>query len=148
MGLGFTLESWFEWVREERADALPGAAEFISRVRGLGGRAVIVTNRDDEICEPTRRNLDALGIEVDAVLCRVDGQSDKEPRFRAVEEGTAGGGLPPLEIVAWVGDNIEDFPGGSQGLRTTGASAFADFGQRYFILPNPMYGGWERNPPR
>ncbi len=147
LGQGFTLESWFEWAREERARALPGATAFIHRVQELGGRAVIVTNRDDEICEPTRRNLEALRIEVDLVMCRVNGVSDKEPRFQALETGTAAPALPALRILAWVGDNIEDFPGGTQELRESGPAAFADFGQRFFMLPNPMYGSWERNPP-
>ena len=25
-----------------------------------------------------------------------------------------------------------------------GAPAFAEFGKRFFIIPNPMYGSWER----
>ncbi len=146
-GLGFTLESWLEWVREESAPALPGSAGFIDRVRDLGGRVVIVTNRDEEVCDPTRRNFEALRIEVDLVLCRVNGQSEKDTRYRAVEAGSAATGLPPLRIVAWVGDNIEDFPGGSQAWRQSGQAVFQEFGSRFFVLPNPMYGSWERNAP-
>jgi len=31
----------------------------------------------------------------------------------------------------------------TQALRDRGDEAFADFGVRLFVLPNPMYGSWE-----
>lgn len=145
LGLGFTNESWNEWVREEAAPALPGAVAFLGRVKALGGRVVIVTNRDEAVCDATRRNLSAVGAPADVVLCRKPGPSEKETRFRMVQEGTTGTGLPPLRVLAWVGDNIQDFPGGSQALRDAAPSALADFGTRFFVLPNPMYGSWEAN---
>jgi predicted secreted acid phosphatase len=80
------------------------------------------------------------------MLCKPDtGPSDKNPRFEAVARGTTPAGLPPLEVVAFVGDNINDFPGQSQAIRGQGDQAFTDFGERFFMLPNPMYGSWERN---
>ena len=145
-GLGFTPETWNEWVREEKATALPGAAAFLSLVRDLGGRIAIVTNRDDEVCPETRRNMQAVGLVADVVLCRVKGVSDKNPRFEAVQKGTAAEGLGPVDVVAWVGDNIQDFPRLAQDVRTQPADALAEFGRTYFMLPNPMYGSWERLP--
>ena len=147
MGLGFTNESWNEWVREETATPLPGARRFVDDVRSRGGRVVLVTNRDEVVCDATRRNLDSVAVRVDLVLCRQPGVSEKETRFRSVEDGSASADLPALEVVAWVGDNIQDFPGGSQALRGGDPVALAAFGQRYFVLPNPMYGSWEGNAP-
>lgn len=144
-GLAFTPESWNEWVREQRATALPGAGEFLALVRELGGRIAIVTNRDDSVCPETERNLAALGLTVDMVLCRIDGQSDKNPRFQAVQDGTAAPGIGPLDVVAWIGDNIQDFPSLTQQARDT-PDALSSFGRTYFLLPNPMYGSWERLP--
>jgi 5'-nucleotidase (lipoprotein e(P4) family) len=144
-GLGYTPESWNAWVDQAAAPALPGAVAFVKRVRELGGKVAIVTNRDDALCGPTRRNLDAVGIDPDVVLCRTDVES-KERRFTAVETGD-GTGLGPLDVVAWVGDNIQDFPGGTQAWRD-GAPEMDNFGIRYFALPNPMYGSWVDNPPR
>ena len=145
-GLGYTPKSWNAWVREEAAPALPGAVALVRRIREMGGRVAIVSNRDEEVCDPTRRNLEAVGLDVDVVLCR-QRPGGKEGRFRAVAEGGTSAGLPPLEVVAWVGDNIQDFPGGSQELRGAEPESLADFGVRFFILPNPMYGSWERTPP-
>lgn len=147
-GATYASDTWNAWVREQAATAVPGAAAFIRTARELGGRVAIVTNRDDEVCDPTRANLRSLGIEVDVVLCRRMGVSDKNPRFAAVAEGSAAPGMAALEVVLWVGDNIQDFPGQSQDVRTQAASAFDAFGRTYFVLPNPMYGSWERNPAR
>lgn len=144
-GLRFDTVTWNAWAREETATALPGAVEFTRLARELGGRVAIVTNRDASVCPHTRRNLERLGVPVDAVLCQ-DGPSDKNPRFHAVEQGVEG--LPPVRVLLWVGDNIRDFPGQDQPLRTAPQSALSPFGDRWFLLPNPMYGSWERLPNR
>ena len=145
-GLAFTPETWDMWVREQSAPALPGAATFLNAVRSLGGRIAIVTNRDDPTCDATRSNIKSLGLAVDMVLCRVKGVSDKNPRFEAVQRGTAAEGVGPLEVLIWVGDNIQDFPKLTQEARGQSAEALAAFGRTYFMLPNPMYGSWERLP--
>ena len=146
-GLGYTPESWADWVREEKAPALPGTVRFVRRIKELGGQVAVVTNRNEDICEPTRRNLAEVGLEADVVLCRQPGVSEKETRFRSVRDGTTHAGLAPLEIIAWVGDNVRDFPGGSQELRDADPGSLTDFGVRFFMLPNPMYGSWEATPP-
>jgi 5'-nucleotidase (lipoprotein e(P4) family) len=136
------------WGREARAPALPGSAEFIAHVKSLGGRVVIVTNRVAALCDPTRENLRKLGIMVDAVICRPPETGDKNPRYEAVQRGTTGTGLPALDVLAWVGDNIQDFPRLRQDVKDRGPAGYADFGVRYFLLPNPIYGSWETNPVR
>ena len=147
-GQSFSNDTWNAWVREAAAPPTPGATGFIALVRSLGGRIAIVTNRDEEVCPPTRRNLERLGIVVDVVLCRQPGPSDKNPRFAAVREGSASADLPPLRVVLWVGDNIQDFPGLTQELRNAPEDAFAEFGRTWFVIPNPMYGSFESNPHR
>ena len=37
-------------------------------------------------------------------------------------------------------DHLGDF---YSGLKAAGDAAFADFGVRFFVLPNPMYGSWQ-----
>jgi 5'-nucleotidase (lipoprotein e(P4) family) len=132
---------WNDWVREERATALPGAKGFIERVRSLGGKVIVVTNRDDAVCEPTRRNFDKIDIHVDGVLCDTDGSGNKNPRFRSVTDGTSSLKLAPLSVVAYVGDNIQDFPDKRQAT----PGSFDEFGVSLFIMPNPVYGSWDHN---
>ena len=128
-----------------RAPALPGAVAFTGLVHQLGGRVVIVTNRDDSQCAVTRSNLALVAINADLVLCKA-GTNDKNPRFDAVERGTASPGFPALAVLEWVGDNIEDFPHLSQAIRNEPDSAFSAFGSTFFALPNAMYGSWQANP--
>jgi len=144
LGLGFTAESWNAWVKRREATALPGSASFLARVRALGGRIAIVTNRLESECADTRAVFDAFKLAYDAMLCRPDGTpSDKNPRFAAVAEGRSPAGSTPLAVVAVIGDNIQDFPGLSQKTREQGAPGFTEFGVRYFLVPNPMYGSWQ-----
>ena len=143
-GMGFTSESWNAWVRRRDATPLPGAAAFLARVRALGGRIAIVTNRLGSECADTEAVFKAHTLVYDVMLCRPDGApSDKNPRFGAVASGRAFGAPAPLDVVAFVGDNILDFPGLSQAMRREGDDAFADFGVRFFLVPNPMYGSWQ-----
>jgi predicted secreted acid phosphatase len=106
---------------------------------------VIVTNRADVVCDETRSNLAAVGVAADAVLCQVGGEDDKAPRFQRVESGGIPG-FPPLRVVMWLGDNIQDFPRLSQDARRQGEAAFDRFGRAFWVFPNPMYGSWTRNP--
>ena len=139
----YTEASWAKWVNERAAPAVPGAPELTHKVHMLGGRVAIVTNRADSLCTATRANLQSAGIETDIVLCQPRGEGDKNPRFRRIENGTAVAGIPALNIVAWFGDNILDFPNMSQAARND-PRALDDFGRRFFILPNPMYGSWQQ----
>ena len=143
-GRPFDRESWGAWCARREAVPLPGASAFLARVRAIGGRIAIVTNRTETECPDTEAVFRAHGLAYDAMLCRPDaGPSDKNLRFEAVARGTAG--LPPLHVVAFVGDNVQDFPDLGQAIREKGDEAFASFGERFFVLPNPMYGSWERN---
>jgi 5'-nucleotidase (lipoprotein e(P4) family) len=143
-GIPFGSGSWREWTARREATPLPGAAAFLARVRGLGGRIAIVTNRSAAECPDTEAVFRAHDLAYDVMLCRPQaGPSDKNPRFEAVARGTTPAGLPPLEIVAFLGDNIRDFPGLDQSIREREDEAFAAFGARFFVLPNPMYGSWE-----
>ena len=139
-------EQWDAWVERREAPALPGARGFLRRVHELGGKVAVVTNRRQRHCPQTADNLRAQDLPFDVLLCRGDDR-DKRPRWRRVEDGTASPDLPPLEIVMWLGDNIHDFPGLDQRLRDAGLEATVDFGDRFFVLPNPLYGSWEHNPP-
>ena len=138
----FDPKGWSAWVNERAAPPVAGAPEFTARVHSLGGRVVIVTNRSMAECGSTRENLRAAGVAADVVLCQPPGEGNKNPRFERVQNGTAAPGIPPLTVIEWLGDNIQDFPGLTQAARTDSA-ALAQFGRKYFMLPNPMYGSWE-----
>lgn len=148
-GAVHTDEAWFAWVKRRERTAVPGAKTFLEGLRALGGRAAIVTNTQQSLCADVAANLASLGLPYDLLVCRPDGGADrKEGRWKAVADGTARPDLGPVELLLFVGDNIQDFPGQSQALRDGDDGAFASFGVRWFVLPNPVYGTWEKNAPR
>ncbi len=140
-------DRWTQWVLSEQAEALPGAAAFVTAVRGLGGKVIVVSNREEGPHRAaTLANLAKVGIVVDVLLLAKDRSDfDKNSRFRLIEEvGVAAAKLPALQVLAYVGDNIKDFPYLSQ----VDFGDPAQFGARYFLLPNPVYGSWQRLPMR
>jgi 5'-nucleotidase (lipoprotein e(P4) family) len=145
LGLGYSPASWGEWVSRTAATPIDGVLEFTKKVKSLGGKVVFVSNRMEATeCGPTAANLDALGISHDAMLCKTT-TSDKNARFAAVTSGSAPSRLPAMKTVMYVGDNIQDFPALTQDVRMQSASAFSKFGDDYILIPNAMYGSWEKN---
>lgn len=87
-------------------------------------------------CAQTEDNLHAAGITYEAILCKTD-TSDKNPRFTTLAQ--------TYKLVMFVGDNIQDSSGLTQDIRKQPASAFDHFGDDFILLPNSMYGSWEKN---
>jgi 5'-nucleotidase (lipoprotein e(P4) family) len=141
----YSEDNWRAWLQKRRSIAVPGSQQFVDRVLAAGGAVVVVANRDEALCDDTRANLLSEKLRVTAVLCAsrdpATGKTvaDKNPRFQAVQNGTAVVGLPALSVLAWLGDSILDFPGRTQ----KNAEPLTEFGDRLFLLPNPMYGSWE-----
>jgi 5'-nucleotidase (lipoprotein e(P4) family) len=143
-GTDFDDPSWRAWIARREALVLPGAVAFLERVHALGGRVALVTNRDEDQRADIEANLREQKVPFDILLPRPrPGQGDKQPRWDAVEKGTAAPGIPPLAILLFVGDNIKDFPGLDQSVRDGGPAALAPFGDRFVVVPNPMYGSWK-----
>jgi 5'-nucleotidase (lipoprotein e(P4) family) len=145
-GVRHTPERFTAFVRTHTSTAVPGAAKFLARVHELGGRIGIVTNRLPIECDDTAAMLRELSMVFDAVICREEGgpaNADKTPRYTAIAAGRTAVSRTPIEILVFVGDNIMDFPNTSQARRTQGEAAFPEFGVRWFLLPNPMYGSWQ-----
>ena len=119
------------------------------------GLVSFVTNRhatDEKIIEATVRNLEKEDVYFDQVLFsnpKLENKDDKNPRFKAVETGKYNediittSKLPPHMVIAYFGDNIQDFPNLKQkDMAKANEDAFKDFGNKYFIVPNSMYGSW------
>ncbi|HEY7515193.1 MAG TPA: HAD family acid phosphatase, partial [Vicinamibacteria bacterium] len=60
-------EAWTQWVKRRAAVPLPGALAFLGRVRELGGRIAVVTNREHGECEDTIANLREKAVPFDVV---------------------------------------------------------------------------------
>jgi 5'-nucleotidase (lipoprotein e(P4) family) len=143
-GLSFENSSWNAWVNRGEAGVVPGAVEFISGVRRMGGRIVFISNRDDAVRAATLANLNrfSLWTENDKLCLVTDSTYTKRVRRTEVTEGRGACGWSgtPTPVLAFVGDQMGDFP--ATGESDADAGKDPAFGGRYFILPNPLYGSW------
>jgi 5'-nucleotidase (lipoprotein e(P4) family) len=136
---------WAEWVERAEATALPGAVEFLRYAASRGVRVFYVTNRKAAEKEATAANLKKLrfpDVTGETLMVRTDpSSSSKEPRRRAIGARH--------RIVLLVGDNLNDFAEVFDTSRTVAERLAAvernkdQFGSRFIILPNVMYGDWE-----
>lgn len=150
----------------QKSQALPGVVALTQLVRRLGGYVSLVSNRDGSYRDArgsalaaTIANLKQQHIVFDQVILAnykiSQHPRDKNPRFNAVIYGRYDGQemvwskrLPPHQVIAYFGDNIQDFPRFKQAALSDLAidSQIYDlFGSGYFIVPNPIYGSWEAN---
>lgn len=141
-GQTFSEESWAKWVRLETARPLPGVKGFIALCNDLGVEVFFVSNRSVKHLEPTITNLQKVGIEADLdhVLLK-EKTSDKTERRAMVTAN--------YEVVLLIGDNLRDFDEMFKDRSTNGGREVVraskdDMLARYILLPNPMYGQWER----
>ena len=138
----FDTTTWNAWVRRERGIPIPGVADFLDAMRALGGRVAFNSNRLESVREPTRRNLAAFGLwrNGDVMCLEVAGEPDYTKRARRTELRNGSGRCAwegePVLILAYLGDNLHDFPETDEEP--------GEFGDRWFVLPNPSYGSWER----
>lgn len=135
----FDTGSWNAWVRRKESTALPGVADFIARVRQLGGHVAWISDRGAMTTDETRGNLQQLGLWNDQDrLCLLAQAYPKRARRSEVRtgQGACAWQGTPMRVLAYFGDNIKDFP---EADEEPGA-----FGVNWFVLPNPSYGGWQR----
>lgn len=151
----YTPQTWDAWVREAVAPPIAGALEFLRAASAAGHRIFYLTNRE---CPPapvaagadpcpqrtaTRRNLVAHGFpdadRVDSFL-----MLNGDPAWRSSDKGARRAALARrYRIVALFGDDLGDFVDRGQFAARRGELT-ALFGTRWFMLPNPAYGSWER----
>lgn len=147
--------SWQLWMREASAPAIAGSIDFLKAATRAGHKIFYVTNRE---CRPvdavpgdpcpartaTLRNLEALGLpnaaEPNALSLRRE-RPEWESSNKTVRRTWI---AKTHRIVALVGDDLRDFV--DRPIYETRVAELAPlFGTRWFLLPNAMYGSWERS---
>jgi len=135
-GKGHSQEAWDKWVAKSNAGLVPGAKEFIAKVRVLPhSRIIFISNRYTRNLAFTKSNLKKLGIAAanDIHLLRADRSDLKSIRRKEVLTGTSRMKEPgPFKVLAWFGDAAHDMPDDPK----------LKWGTHKFMLPNPVYGNW------
>lgn len=150
---GFTESSWAKWVFRKEATPIPGVKAFVDSVRTLPrAHVAYITDRLFAHEQVTVENLQAHSLfkDGDIMLTKTSREDQKEDRRRCLESGTGRCEKSgPLVMLALFGDNIRDFipMRGKETAEIYRALTLGEdsrWGKKFFMLPNPTYGSWER----
>ena len=141
-GVSFNQKDWYAWGEMRKARAVPGAVDFLNYAVSKGVKVFYITNRDEMQKAATVDNLQKAGfngVTIDSVMLRTK-ESSKDARRAVV--------AAKYRIVLLAGDNLDDFTSAFE--RKSVAERFAEtdkakdqWGKKFIVLPNAMYGTWE-----
>ena len=144
-GKGYNSKDWVQYVSEASLEPVPGALEFLQFAAKNNCEVFYVPNRKMKTeLEGTVKNLKKFNfpfVDDTHMLLRTD-SSDKRIRFNEIKK--------THNIVLYIGDNLNDMPIGTdindskKRIQITDSHK-SEFGTKFIVLPNPMYGGWENS---
>lgn len=141
-GISYDPKDWAAWTALAAADTVPGALSFLKYAAGLNTETFYVTNRSGEEYKSTLQNLQQFGFPYadETHLIVKTETSDKEPRRQHI--------LRDYNILLLCGDNLSDFSNvfyrEGKDTRAETDRLQKEFGTHFIVLPNPMYGDWEK----
>lgn len=135
-------EGWNAWIDSAQAKAVPGSLEFLKYAESKGIETYYISNRSENQRAQTLKNLTSIGFpfaDNDHLLLKSK-ESSKKARRDKVSENRF--------IVVLIGDNLNDFTEVFEKKSIPERFEMADslkdeFGNRFIVLPNAMYGDWE-----
>jgi 5'-nucleotidase (lipoprotein e(P4) family) len=141
-GLSYKDTDWTKWTSLGIADTVPGALGFLRYAASKNVETIYLSNRLVTEHDGTLRNLQEKGFPYadDAHLLLKTTTSDKGPRRQQV--------MAKYNVLLLCGDNLSDF----SNLYYREGKAVKEqvdlnptvFGARFIMLPNAMYGDWEK----
>lgn len=141
-GVSYVPADWTIWTSKAMADTVPGALSFLKFAASKNVETFYVTNRDEADRKGTIENLKNLGFPYvdEAHILLKSTTSDKQERRNKI--------LEKYNVLLLCGDNLSDF---SNVFYREGKNTKEQvdthqhlFGTKFIVLPNPMYGDWEK----
>lgn len=133
---------WDEWIDKAESEALPGAIDFLKYAESKGVDIYYISDRRINQLDATIKNLehvDAPQATKEHVLLKDPQEKGKEKRREIVSQKN--------DIVLLFGDNLSDFTDfdhkSVKERNNMVDETKEQFGDKYIIFPNPMYGNWE-----
>lgn len=141
-GKDYEPASWYAWTSMINADTVAGSLSFLRYASSKGLEIFYVTNRGEEERSATLKNLQKFNFpnSDNAHLFPLQNTSSKEERRKNIAAAHT--------IVMLMGDNLGDFSflfdqkSINERLQNVNQVA-GEFGSRFIVLPNPVYGDWE-----
>jgi 5'-nucleotidase (lipoprotein e(P4) family) len=138
----FDVATWKQWTSQAKATPLPGALEFFQMAQNKGVEIFYISNRDTSEVSSTIENLKRIGFpnaDRDHLLFLAK-TSSKEERRQAI--------LKDYKVIMMLGDNLNDFSNvfekkDSQGRKIETDNLRKEWGSKFIVLPNAVYGEWE-----
>lgn len=141
-GKDYESAAWYQWVSMVNADTVPGSLAFLKYASSKGIEIFYITNRGEKERDVTLKNLQKFHFpnSDSAHLFPRQDNSSKEERRQSIAASH--------DIVMLMGDNLGDFSylfdrkTTEERIQNVNSVA-AQFGSRFIVLPNPVYGDWE-----
>lgn len=138
----YSLKTWMEWTAKAEAQALAGARDFLCYAVSNGVEVFYISNRKTNELDGTIRNLSKRNFPMadpDHVLLQKASEGKVTNRNKVSENRT---------IVLLIGDNLNDLSEIFANVSVRERFSLTDsnreeFGRKFIVVPNPMYGGWE-----
>lgn len=140
-GEAYNEQEWERWVDMGKARALAGSVGFLNYAVKKGVEVFYISNRKVRGFEPTYQNLKEEGFPVKKQnLILKTHTSSKDERRKAV--------FKKYNVILLMGDTLADFHTNFEDKNTNERNILVDsfrkeFGKKFIVLPNPMYGDWE-----
>ena len=135
-----------QWVTKASSPEIAGATQFINYAKSKNVKVLFITNRLEFQIDDSIKNFKQIGIDVSRDdFYPLKEQWSKESRRLDV--------LKNYDVILYLGDNLHDFHKDWDGVtsieRRNRVDLHAkDFGTKFIILPNPLYGDWESSLPK
>lgn len=133
---------WDEWMNKSNAIPVPGALELLQYAKTKDIDVFYITNRKEMYREQTLKNLKELNFPNatdDHLMLKTESSSKKIRRDKVLETHN---------IIFLIGDNLNDFSEVFEKINIEERFKItnklqSEFGQKFIVLPNAMYGEWE-----
>lgn len=133
----YDFDHFAGWTKEAKCSAVPGAKKFLEHANDREVAIVYISPRPDLLREATLRNLKALDLLYD---------SDRDQLLLGQDWD---GVIEKHRILLIISDSLSDFlrdTDKTPAKRRELAVRYADnWGLKWFMVPNPMYGPWENS---
>lgn len=144
--VGWSRESFEKWVSLKKAVLIAGAKDFIDYARSRNVQIIFISDRYVSHINDTYDNFTNLGLVTDkANFYFLEKGRNKEMRRQEV--------LSKFDVLLYFGDNLRDFDKDwdgktSEERRNLVNLRAKEFGDKFIVLPNPLYGDWENSLPK